>query len=284
MRLRFPRAAAGRARLAILTVLALLTVATWTLTLSQARQMDMDMGIAVRGGLPAAAAGGMSRMAMSGLSAAGWSVHETLTFLGAWTVMMVAMMLPAIAPMLVLFGTIQAGRGARGGTFAPTWMFAAGYFVVWTAIGLVTYAVVQAGSDLATGAGVASRTRWAPIALGATVALAGLYQLTPLKRICLGHCRSPMGFVMAHWRDGALGALRMGIHHGMYCLGCCWALFAVLVAAGVMSMGWMVLLTLVVFVEKVMPHGDRAAIPVGIALIVLGALVATGTTALPWIA
>ena len=91
------------------------------------------------------------------------------------------------------------------------------------------------------------------------VGLAGLYQLTPLKRVCLDHCRSPFGFVMQHWREGYGGALRMGVVHGLYCLGCCWALFAVLVATGVMSLAWMLLLTLVVFAEKVLPFGRRAS-------------------------
>jgi predicted metal-binding membrane protein len=113
--------------------------------------------------------------------------------------------------------------------------------------------------------------------------LAGLYQLTPLKRVCLDHCRSPFGFVMQHWREGYGGALQMGVVHGLYCLGCCWALFAVLVAAGVMSLAWMLLLTLVVFAEKVLPFGRRASRVVGVAFLVLGVVVAAGVVDLPWI-
>jgi predicted metal-binding membrane protein len=114
--------------------------------------------------------------------------------------------------------------------------------------------------------------------------VAGLYQLTPLKRVCLDHCRTPLGFVASHWRDGRLGALRMGIVHGAYCLGCCWALFAVLVAAGVMSLAWMLLLTLVVFAEKALPQGRRTAAVVGGALVVLGLAVAGGAVPMPWMA
>jgi len=112
---------------------------------------------------------------------------------------------------------------------------------------------------------------------------AGAYQLTPLKRVCLRHCRSPFAFVAQHWQDGRLGALRMGLRHGGYCLGCCWALFAVLVAAGVMSLAWMLLLTLVVFAEKVLPRGERSSKAVGIAFLALGLLVATGVVAMPWL-
>ena len=269
-------------RFAVLLALVLLTIGSWTLTVYQARSMDVAMGIAARGGVSGAAMGGMSGMAMSGLTGTGWSVSGALTFLGVWTVMMAAMMFPAVTPMLLLFGTVHAKRRAQGGIFVPTWIFAAGYFLVWTSIGIVTYVLVQLGSDIATGIGAGSRATWAPLALGATLGLAGIYQLTPLKRACLGHCRSPFGFVMEHWCEGPMGTLRMGIHHGAYCLGCCWALFAVLVAAGVMSLAWMVLLTLVVFAEKVIPHGQRAAVGVGVVLIILGALVATGATGMPW--
>ena len=273
---------ASSGRFALFLALALLTIGSWTLTVYQARSMDMPMGIAARGGVASDAMRGMSGMAMSGVTATGWSMSGALTFVGVWTVMMAAMMFPAVTPMLLLFGTIHAKRQEEGGIFVGTWVFAAGYLLVWSAIGVVTYVLVQLGSDVVTGISAVSRATWAPLALGATLVVAGIYQLTPLKRACLGHCRSPFGFVMEHWREGPLGALRMGVYHGAYCLGCCWALFAVLVAAGLMSLTWMVLLTLVVFAEKVIPHGQRAAIGVGVALIILGALVATGAAGMPW--
>jgi len=223
-------------------------------------------------------------MAMAGMSAEGWSRDGFGTFLGAWAVMMAAMMLPAAAPMVLLFGTVYAKRRAQGTAFVPTWVFAAGYLLVWSAVGAAVYALVQLGSDVATRLGAADRDRWAPVALGATLVVAGVYQATPLKRVCLRHCQSPLGFVMQHWRDGRLGALRMGVRHGGYCLGCCWALFAVLVAAGVMSLAWMLLLTLVVFAEKMLPRGERIGLAVGAGLVALGALVAAGATGLPWTA
>jgi len=107
--------------------------------------------------------------------------------------------------------------------------------------------------------------------------LAGLYQFTPLKRLCLRHCRSPSAFLRLHWRDGEGAALRMGMSHGLYCLGCCWALFSVMVAAGgMMSVTWMLVMTLVVFAEKVLPYGPRISVAVAVGLIALGLLVGSG--------
>jgi predicted metal-binding membrane protein len=100
--------------------------------------------------------------------------------------------------------------------------------------------------------------------------MAGVYQFTPIKRVCLRHCRSPFAFVAMHWRDGRLGAVQMGVVHGIFCLGCCWALFAVLVAAGTMSLAWMLALTLVVFAEKVLPMARLISPAIGIALVIVG--------------
>jgi predicted metal-binding membrane protein len=277
-----PRTPFDRGRLALLLTLSLLTIGTWALTVYQARHLDMPMGIAARAAATGGTMDGMSGMAMAGATGTGWSASGALTFVGVWTVMMAAMMLPAAIPMLLLFGTVHAGRRAGSGVFVPTWVFAAGYLLVWGAVGVATYVVVQFGSNLATRVDAGNRATWAPLALGATLGLAGLYQLTPPKRTCLDRCRSPFGFVLMHWREGRAGALRMGIDHGASCLGCCWALSAVLVAAGMMSLAWMVLLTLAVFAEKVIPHGQGTAAGVGVAFIVLGILVAAGASGMPW--
>ena len=265
--------------LSLLVSLVVLTGAAWALTIYQAVSMDMPMGIAVRGGM---AADGMAGMAMSGIAATGWSFAGAAVFVAVWTVMMIAMMLPAAASMIFMFASAQARREPE--VAVPTWIFVAGYLLVWAAAGLVTYLLVQIGSDLATALAPPVRSRWAPLALGATVAAAGLYQFTPIKRVCLTHCRSPLAFIALHWREGRLGALRMGLRHGAYCFGCCWALFAVLVAAGVMSMAWMLLLALVVFVEKMLPQGPRAGAATGVALIAVGIAVASGAIAMPWLA
>jgi predicted metal-binding membrane protein len=135
---------------------------------------------------------------------------------------------------------------------------------------------------MASRLGPTDRAKWLPLALAATLIAAGLYQFTSLKRICLSHCRSPFAFVAQHWRDGRLGALRMGLRHGAYCLGCCWALFAMLAATGMMSLAWMLLLTLVVFAEKALPQGRRTSAVVGGALIGLGLAVASGAVSMPW--
>jgi predicted metal-binding membrane protein len=276
----------GYVPLGLLTSLVLLTGAAWWLTIDQAARMSMPMGVAVRGGMAGDHMAGdhmagdhMVGMAMGGISASGWSIQGAIGFVAIWTVMMAAMMLPAAAPMIFMFASAQARRDPH--VAVPTWVFVAGYMLVWAAAGAVVYAVVQIASEFATDLTVAERGKWAPVALGSTIVAAGLYQFTPVKRLCLDHCRSPFGFIARHWRDGRGGALAMGLRHGAYCLGCCWALFAVLVAAGVMSLAWMLLLTLVVIIEKMLPRGRLLSAAVGIALIGLGILVASGAATMP---
>ena len=278
-----PQAAFGQARLGLLLSLAALTVGAWVITVLQSSSMGMPMGIAAVGGQSGEAMAGMDMAGMDkSMPAPSWSIEGALGFTAVWTIMMAAMMLPAAAPMIVIFSLAQARRKPRAAI--PTWIFVAGYLLVWAAAGLFAYVVVQIGSTLATGLAPAERASFAPIALGATLITAGLYQVTPLKRVCLSHCRSPFAFVAQHWRDGRGGALGMGLRHGVYCLGCCWALFAVLVAAGVMSMPWMILLTLVVFAEKVFPLGRQVAAATGVVLVVLGITVAIQIVPMTWIA
>ncbi|MES0188974.1 DUF2182 domain-containing protein [Mesorhizobium sp. LSJC264A00] len=264
--------------LGLLASLVVLTAAAWTLTLYQTFSMDMPMGIAARGGMEGME--GMAGMAMAGIAADDWSFAGAAAFLAVWTVMMAAMMLPAAAPMIFMFAAAQARREQH--VAIPTWTFVAGYLLVWAGAGLVVYVLVQFGSDVATSLDPPQRAKWAPLALGATLGVAGLYQFTTLKHICLSHCRSPLAFVAQHWRDGRVGALKMGLRHGLYCFGCCWALFAVLVATGVMSVAWMLLLTLLVFVEKLLPSGRRFEGSLGIALVVLGIVVSLGAIDMPW--
>jgi len=224
---------------------------------------------------------GMSDMAMSGMSAGGWSFASAAVFLVVWSTMMAAMMLPAAAPMIVVFASAQAGRERP--TAVPTWIFVAGYLLVWVATGAAVYLVFQVGSETANLLSSTDRANLAPLLLGFTLIAAGLYQFTPIKRVCLTHCRSPLAFVAQYWRDGWLGALQMGMRHGTYCLGCCWALFAVLIVAGVMSVAWMLLLTLAVFVEKVLPQGQRISTTIGVAFVALGLAVSTGAVPMRWV-
>jgi predicted metal-binding membrane protein len=289
-----PRSPLERGQLALLLALLVLALGAWALTIHQAQTMDMPMGVVPRGE-PAPRdvtsttedTGGMAMndvadIAATGMAGAGWSLAGFATFVVAWAVMMAAMMFPSAAPMVLLFRAVATHRQKTGGAFAPTWVFGAGYLLVWTAVGAITWVLVQGLSDAAGRLGVTERATWAPLALGAVLVGAGLYQVTPLKQVCLDHCRSPFAFVMQHWRAGYGGALRMGLVHGLYCLGCCWALFAVLVAAGVMSLAWMLVLTLVIFAEKVLPGGRRVSQGVGVAFVVLGVGVAVSGGVLPW--
>jgi predicted metal-binding membrane protein len=281
-------------------MLLVLTIAAWLLTIQQAQRMDMPMGVVVRGGadvssqtandgladmgMSDAAVDDAGEMAAMGMAGVGWTFAGFVAFVVAWAVMMAAMMFPAAAPMLLLYRTVATQRQAKGTAFVPTWVFATGYLLVWTVVGAITWVIVQWLSDFVSQLESAERAAWAPLALGAVIMVAGLYQLTPLKQVCLDHCRSPFAFVMQHWREGYGGALRMGFVHGLYCLGCCWALFAVLVAAGVMSLAWMLVLTLIIFAEKILPFGRRASHVVGVVFLLLGIAIAAGATELPWIA
>ncbi len=158
----------------------------------------------------------------------------------------------------------------------PTAVFAAGYLLVWTAVGGLTWATVHALGLVAGQVDLATRTNWAPLVLGGTMIVAGLYQFTVVKQVCLDHCRSPFIVVMQRWREGHAGALRMGFGHGLYCLGCCWALFTVLVAAGIMSLAWMLALTAIDVAEKTLPFGRHASRVVGTVFVLLGIAIVTG--------
>ena len=197
---------------------------------------------------------------------------EGARFTLQWGVMMAAMMLPSALPMLLLYRTVRTRLSAQGERAAPPWAFAAVYVALWLAAGVPVYAAHV---------GVAAAVvRWpalgalAPYGVAATLAAAGLYQLTGAKRACLRHCESPLGFLMRRWRAGYGATLRLAAAHAGYCLGCCWGLMLILVAAGAMSLPWVVAITLVVFAEKVLPHGGRTARAVGGALLVLAAAVA----------
>lgn len=207
---------------------------------------------------------------MPAMGTSGMASHEVLTlaaFLVAWLAMMTAMMFPAVTPVVRLYG-----RAAAAGRVAPLPIFVAGYIAVWSAIGLPAYLAWRALMDP-----IDEARPWAGRLAGAVLVAAAVWQLTPLKSVCLRHCRSPMSFFL---RFGAavtrpLGALRMGATHGLFCLGCCWALMAVLVAVGTMNLAWMAGLALLILIEKNAAFGERAAqvaavvfVAVGVALVV----------------
>jgi len=264
----------GAIPLTLLVSLIAVTAIAWVFTLYRPLVMGLSMGSAM-GKMESMA---MEDMAMDDMTS--WSFVGLLMFVTVWTIMMVAMMLPAAAPMILIFAAAQARRDQH--VAVPTWIFISGYILVWAGAGLGAYALDQAFTELWSSHPSSAAVSWAPLALGIALILAGLYQFTPLKHVCLRQCRSPWGFVAQYWREGRAGAVNMGVRHGLYCLGCCWALFAVLTAVGMMSIAWMLSLTLVVFAEKVFPFGVRISAAVGLALIVLGSLIASGALQLSW--
>jgi predicted metal-binding membrane protein len=194
--------------------------------------------------------------------------------------MMAAMMLPSVVPMALVFGRVSRDRATRGGTvLVPTWIFLAGYLAAWTVFGLVAYGIYR-GIHRAD-PGFLSWQEQGPLVTGGVIVLAGVYQLTPLKRVCLRHCRSPLHFVMHGWRPGRLGAFRMGVEHGTYCVGCCWGLMLILFALGVMSVLWMAVVAALVFAEKVLPVGERLPRLFAAAFVAFGVLVAVAPGSVP---
>ncbi|MBW4051523.1 MAG: DUF2182 domain-containing protein [Proteobacteria bacterium] len=200
-------------------------------------------------------------------------------FLAMWVVMMVGMMFPAAAPVILAFHMVQSGKRRRGEAFVSTWVFVAAYLFVWTLAGIAAYAGAVAAGAIAVGMALSPATT-ARLG-GAMLVAAGLYQLTPLKDLCLSRCRTPLAFFMTSWRDGPVGALRMGLRHGAYCLGCCWLLFAILFPLGIMNLAAMAVVTLVVFAEKAMPRARATARAAAVVLIVYGVAVALAPQVLP---
>ncbi len=207
---------------------------------------------------------------MQGMDAGpGTDLGEIGWFIGVWVVMMAAMMFPAIWPMVVTYARVEsrqdAGAGAPAGAIA---LFVAGYLVVWSAVGLFAYAIFEIVRSADIGfLGWDEGGRY--LAGGALIAAAG-YQLTSAKDTCLEKCRDPLAFVMDSWRPGRLGALRMGIEHGGWCVGCCWALMVALFALGVMSIGWMALIAAMIAAEKLLPWKVIANRVIAIVLAGLG--------------
>jgi predicted metal-binding membrane protein len=197
------------------------------------------------------------------LGSAGW-------FAVSWFVMMAAMMLPAAAPMVVAYGRRAVAAEATGA-------FAGAYLVAWLAAGLAGYAAIEAVRSLDLGfLGWGSGGRYVA---GGVIAFAGLYQLTAAKERCLRRCRDRRSFMHGHWRPGRVGALRMGLAHGAYCIGCSWALMATLFALGVMSLTWMAVIAVLIAAERLLDR--RARLVVALVLVVLGAWVALAPADVP---
>jgi predicted metal-binding membrane protein len=183
------------------------------------------------------------------------------SFVLMWTVMMAAMMFPAVIPVVLAFMAFTRTRGAS--TTLGAVLFVAGYLVVWGLLALPAQALLAVAGRLVAAPRLAA-------AGGAVLIACGIYQLTPLKDACLRHCRVPHLFLGHHWRDGPGGALLLGAHHGLYCAGCCASIMVVLLVVGVMNVAWMVALSGLIFLEKVLPAGGLIGRIAGIALCVAG--------------
>jgi predicted metal-binding membrane protein len=193
-----------------------------------------------------------------------------LTFV-MWVVMMAGMMLPSAAPTILFYGAIVRKHAERGTVYPAVWVFVSGYLLLWTGFSLAAVllqvALEHAGLLTSTMASASN------VLNGALLVAAGVYQLTPLKDLCLNKCRNPVQFFMTHWRRGKAGALRMGIAQGAYCLGCCWMLMLLLFVVGIMNLAWVALIAAFVFVEKLLPGGRLTSRLAGVALIVVGSAI-----------
>jgi predicted metal-binding membrane protein len=190
-----------------------------------------------------------------------------LTF-AMWAVMMVGMMLPSAAPMILTFAALNRRKAQALQRVIPVLLFASGYLLIWTAFSLFATLLQWALDRLALLSPMLTTTN--ALLGGALFLAAGIYQLTPLKQACLRHCRSPFAFLFNRWRDGLSGALRMGLEHGAYCLGCCWLLMALLFVVGVMNLLWVAAITLFVFGEKLLRGGAWVARLSGVAMAAYG--------------
>ena len=211
-----------------------------------------------------------------------WDIRYAGLMFVMWWVMMIAMMLPSAEPMVLLFAAISRKQRETGSPFVPTSLFASAYLIAWAGFSVAAVGLQWGLERLAL---LSPMLVSASAALGGTLLLAaGIYQLTPLKRACLRHCRSPLQFILTHWRSGAGGTVRMGIEHGAYCVGCCWVLMGLLFFGGIMNLYWIVGLAVFVLLEKVTPMGHWLRNLGGIALIVWGTAVLVGAPPLRFLA
>ena len=198
-----------------------------------------------------------------------WGIADFAVLFAMWAVMMVGMMVPAAAPMVLLFAAVNRRSREKGGPFAATGAFVAGYLAMWSGFSLGAVVLQWALQQAALLSPTMVST--SPALSGLLLIAAGIYQATPLKATCLEHCRTPMEFLSRSWRSGTGGAFVMGLHHGAYCVGCCWVLMALLFAAGVMNLVWVAAIAAVVLVEKLAPFGVATGRITAVLLVAAGA-------------
>jgi predicted metal-binding membrane protein len=239
-------------RRVMLFVLVAIPLASWTWIVLMARDMY-----------------GTMRGASAWMMTSVWDWPHILLLWVMWAVMMTAMMLPTAAPLILLYAAAARRNAEAGSPARRVYALAAGYVLVWALFSLVATALQRILASVLVLTPMMEPAT--PIAGAIVLAIAGLYQLTPLKGACLRVCRSPLGFMVQRWRGGAAGAFRLGMHHGAYCLGCCWALMLILFAGGVMNLMIIIALTVWVLVEKIAPFGERTPSASGIALLAIAA-------------
>jgi predicted metal-binding membrane protein len=253
----------ARDRRVIAGALAVLVVLAWSYLIFLSRQMGTDAGAAAMTPMPGMPSmPGMSQTPPPSAGASGGTL--ALAALMWWT-MMIGMMLPSAAPMILLFGNVQRRQLATEHPRLRVALFTGGYLAMWAAFSALAASaqLALAGRELLATMDLRLTAR-----LGAVlVALAGIYQLTPIKNACLRLCRSPAEFLASHWRRTSAGAVRMGLEHGLYCVGCCWLLMGLLFVVGVMNLLWVAAIALFVLVEKLLPHGETAARVSGLGLL-----------------
>ena len=245
-----------RDRLVTATAIAIIALIAWTYIILLSRQMSSDN----------ASMRDMAAMGMA-LGARAWDASRfSLTFV-MWAVMMLAMMLPSAAPLILLYARVGRSAAADGVVFAPTFWFGAGYALAWAGFSafatFAQFALSQAALITPTAA-LTSR------GFGAAVLFAaGIYQWTPLKDACLIRCRTPLSFIQSHggFKGQASGSVRIGLLHGLYCIGCCWMLMALLFVGGVMNLLWIAALAILVLLEKLLPAGEWVARAAGTAFV-----------------
>lgn len=251
--------ALNRERLPLIAGITALVVLSWLYLID----MAVNMAAMPMEDMP------MAEMSMEHMSMPmAWGLLELTLLFAMWAVMMVAMMLPSATPMILTFFTVNRRRQSANRQTVPTYVFVAGYLVVWSAYSLAATALqwffhnqaLLSPTMVINGANLS----------GLVLVIAGIFQLTPLKHACLQHCRSPLTFLMSEWRDGYRGAFVMGLRHGSYCVGCCWALMLLLFVAGVMNLLAVALIAVFVLLEKLLPRGELVASATGLILIIVG--------------
>jgi predicted metal-binding membrane protein len=262
-----PTSAAGRDRWAILAGLGGITVAAWIYLVVEAE--PMSMGMTDRS---------MAHSMTSMVQTQTWTAAEFGLILGMWAVMMVAMMVPTATPMTLVYSAVARKAAREDQPVAPTSVFVAGYLAVWGGFSLAATAAQWGLDHLALLS--PTMVSVSPMLGGALLVGAGIYELTPLKRACLAHCRAPAYFISKHWRGEVSGAFRMGVALGSYCLGCCWILMGLLFVGGVMNLLWIAVIALFILLEKMAPFAETGGRVVGAVMILIGLLSLTGLVAL----